>query len=87
MSDYQVIARKYRPTTFKDVIGQDPIVITLKNAIKKNRLAQAKCCLSLEVNRRLMKSIKSPGNEENKSGASVLGRGTTFGILGIKCVN
>ncbi|MBA3723240.1 MAG: DNA polymerase III subunit gamma/tau [Parachlamydiaceae bacterium] len=41
MSDYQVIARKFRPQTFKDVIGQDPIVTTLKNAIKFNRLAQA----------------------------------------------
>ncbi len=41
MSDYQVIARKFRPPSFKEVIGQDAIVITLKNAIKFNRLAQA----------------------------------------------
>lgn len=41
MSDYQVIARKFRPQTFKDVIGQDAIVTTLKNAIRFNRLAQA----------------------------------------------
>ena len=41
MSDYQVIARKFRPQSFKDVIGQDPIITTLKNAIKFNRLAQA----------------------------------------------
>lgn len=41
MSDYQVIARKFRPQSFQDVVGQDPIVTTLKNAIKFNRLAQA----------------------------------------------
>lgn len=41
MSDYLVVARKYRPQTFKDVLGQDPLVTTLKNAIKYGRLAQA----------------------------------------------
>lgn len=41
MSDYQVIARKFRPQSFQDVVGQDAIVTTLKNAIKFNRLAQA----------------------------------------------
>jgi DNA polymerase-3 subunit gamma/tau len=41
MSDYQVIARKFRPQSFRDVIGQDAIVTTLKNAMKFNRLAQA----------------------------------------------
>lgn len=39
-SDYQVIARKFRPQTFKDVIGQEAIVRTLKHAIQNNRLAQ-----------------------------------------------
>lgn len=41
MPDYQVIARKFRPQTFQDVVGQVAIVTTLKNAIKFNRLAQA----------------------------------------------
>jgi DNA polymerase-3 subunit gamma/tau len=41
MSDYQVIARKFRPQSFKEVLGQDNIVTTLKNAIKFNRIAQA----------------------------------------------
>ncbi len=41
MSEYQVIARKFRPQTFKEVVGQEAIVTTLKNAIKFNRLAQA----------------------------------------------
>lgn len=41
MSKYQVLARKYRPQTFKEVVGQDPIVTTLKNAIRHERLAHA----------------------------------------------
>ena len=38
---YQVIARKWRPQTFDDVIGQDHVVRTLKNAITRNRIAHA----------------------------------------------
>ena len=38
---YQVFARKYRPLTFADVLGQDHVVRTLRNAIEKNRLAHA----------------------------------------------
>jgi DNA polymerase-3 subunit gamma/tau len=38
---YQVFARKYRPKTFEDVLGQDHVVRTLKNAITQNRLAHA----------------------------------------------
>jgi len=38
---YQVFARKYRPQTFADVLGQDHVVRTLRNAIAQNRLAHA----------------------------------------------
>lgn len=38
---YQVFARKYRPQTFDDVLGQDHVVQTLKNAIVQDRLAHA----------------------------------------------
>jgi DNA polymerase-3 subunit gamma/tau len=41
MSEYQVIARKYRPKSFAEVLGQDNLVKTLRNAIKFNRLAHA----------------------------------------------
>ncbi len=41
MSSYQVFARKYRPKTFEDVLGQDHVVQTLRNAIEKDRLAHA----------------------------------------------
>jgi DNA polymerase-3 subunit gamma/tau len=38
---YTVFARKYRPQTFDEIVGQEHIVTTLKNAIGQNRLAQA----------------------------------------------
>ena len=41
MSDFLVSARKYRPVNFEDVVGQQAITSTLKNAISNNKLAQA----------------------------------------------
>jgi DNA polymerase III subunit gamma/tau len=38
---YQVIARKYRPQTFRDLVGQSHVTATLANAIKNNRVAHA----------------------------------------------
>ena len=38
---YQVLARKYRPATFADLIGQEAMVRTLKNAFAADRIAQA----------------------------------------------
>ncbi|HEY3602976.1 MAG TPA: DNA polymerase III subunit gamma/tau, partial [Chthoniobacterales bacterium] len=38
---YQVFARKYRPQTFDDLVGQEHVVRTLRNAVEQNRLAHA----------------------------------------------
>ena len=38
---YRVLARKYRPSKFSELIGQDAMVQTLANAIKRDRLAHA----------------------------------------------
>ena len=38
---YRVLARKYRPATFEDLIGQQPMVQTLRNAFEIGRIAQA----------------------------------------------
>ncbi len=38
---YQVLARKYRPQTFADLVGQDAMVRTLKNAFAADRIAHA----------------------------------------------
>jgi DNA polymerase-3 subunit gamma/tau len=39
--EYRVLARKYRPQNFDDLIGQDALVRTLKNAIESGRIAHA----------------------------------------------
>lgn len=41
MSEYRVLARKYRPTTFDDLVGQEALVRTLTNAITSGRIAHA----------------------------------------------
>lgn len=41
MSEYRVLARKYRPRTFDDLVGQEALVRTLSNAIKTGRIAHA----------------------------------------------
>lgn len=38
---YEVFARKYRPQTFDDVVGQSHVTRTLKNAVAQNRMAHA----------------------------------------------
>ena len=38
---YTVLARRYRSQTFDDVVGQDAVAQTLKNAIKTGRVAHA----------------------------------------------
>jgi DNA polymerase-3 subunit gamma/tau len=38
---YQVIARKFRPQVFEDVVGQKPIIQTLQNAIQMDRIGHA----------------------------------------------
>ncbi len=41
MSEYRVLARKYRPATFADLVGQEVLVRTLSNAITSGRIAHA----------------------------------------------
>jgi len=38
---YLVLARKWRPQTFEDIVGQEHVTTTLRNAIRNNRLAHA----------------------------------------------
>jgi len=38
---YQVLARKWRPSSFDEVVGQEPIVTALRNALKDGKIAQA----------------------------------------------
>ena len=38
---YLSLYRKYRPQTFEDVVGQEPVVRTLRNALQRGRVAHA----------------------------------------------
>ena len=39
--EYVVVARRYRPTRFEELIGQDQVSLALRNAIKTNRVGHA----------------------------------------------
>src|SRR5947209_12492371 len=41
MGSYVVLARKWRPSQFSDIVGQSPIFRTLMNAIRSERIHQA----------------------------------------------
>lgn len=41
MPEYLALARKYRPATFDDMVGQEPIAAALKNAVLNNRVSHA----------------------------------------------
>ncbi len=71
MEPFVVSARKYRPQTFKDVVGQQAITNTLLNAIENNHLAQALLFTGprgvgkTTCARILAKMINSDGSETN----------------------
>ena len=41
ISNYRILARKYRPTSFDELVGQSSIVDTISNSIRSGRLSQA----------------------------------------------
>src|ERR1700722_19396424 len=48
---YQVFARKYRPQTFTEIVGQEPVVRTLTNALRLGPIAQAYLCVEIPEGR------------------------------------
>ena len=48
MSEYQVIARKWRPQSFADVVGQEHVVRTLRNAVSSGRIAHGERPMSYD---------------------------------------
>src|SRR3954470_1460609 len=69
--NYQVTARKWRRPRFDEVVGQDHITRTLKNAIREGRLAHSylftgqRGCGKTTVARVLAKAINCPNAAEN----------------------
>ncbi len=71
MSAYLVLARKYRPTTFSEVVGQAHVITTLKNAVLSGRVAHAFLFCGVRgvgkttVARILAKSLNCTGRPDN----------------------
>ncbi len=69
---YLVLARKYRPQTFHDVVGQQPVVKTLANSLKRNRVAHALLFSGVRgvgkttLARIMAKAINCEGTTDNK---------------------
>jgi len=81
---YQVLARKYRPRSFEDMIGQDAMVTTLTNAFKAGRVAHAFMLTGVRgigkttTARLLAKAL-------NYESESLQGPSTDLGTPGIHC--
>lgn len=71
MPPYLVLARKYRPSTFSDVVGQDHVIQTLKNSIRSGRVGHAFLFCGVRgvgkttVARILAKSLNCTGRNSN----------------------
>jgi len=69
---YQVLAQKYRPQTFEDVIGQEAVTRTLSNSIKNGRIANAYIFCGprgvgkTSIARILAKTINCESNQEKR---------------------
>lgn len=73
MPPYLVLARKYRPSTFSDVVGQDHVITTLKNSIRSGRVGHAFLFCGVRgvgkttVARVLAKSLNCTGRSPNEA--------------------
>ena len=71
--NYKVLARKYRPQNFQELIGQDILVNTLKNALNDGRLAHAFLLTGIRgigkttTARIIAKAFNCEGNNNNLS--------------------
>jgi DNA polymerase-3 subunit gamma/tau len=85
-SAYRVLARKYRPTTFDDLIGQDAMVRTISNAFEANRIPQAWILTGVRgVGKTTTARILARGLNYELPDGSITGPTITMPRLGVHC--
>src|SRR5258708_2841776 len=85
-SGYRVLARKYRPATFEDLIGQDAMVRTISNAFETGRIPQAWILTGVRgVGKTTTARILARGLNYELSDGSVTAPTVRMPALGIHC--
>src|SRR6201990_908410 len=83
---YRVLARKYRPSTFDDLIGQDAMVRTLSNAFESGRIPQAWILTGVRgVGKTTTARLLARGLNYELADGSVTGPTITMPALGLHC--
>src|SRR6201999_978481 len=85
-SSYRVLARKYRPSTFADLIGQDAMVRTISNAFETGRIPQAWVLTGVRgVGKTTTARILARALNYKLSDGSVTGPSIAMPVLGTQC--
>ena len=85
-SSYRVLARKYRPSTFADLIGQDAMVRTISNGFEAGRIPQAWVLTGVRgVGKTTTARILARALNYELPDGSVTGPTITMPVLGIHC--
>src|SRR5215813_10976135 len=83
---YRVLARKYRPTTFDDLIGQDAMVRTVSNAFEASRIPQAWMLTGVRgVGKTTTARILARALNYELPDGSVTGPTVKMPVLGVHC--
>jgi DNA polymerase III subunit gamma/tau len=83
---YRVLARKYRPSTFADLIGQDAMVRTVSNAFETGRIPQAWVLTGVRgVGKTTTARILARGLNYELADGSVTGPTINMPVLGVHC--
>ena len=83
---YRVLARKYRPSTFDDLIGQDAMVRTVSNAFEAGRIPQAWILTGVRgVGKTTTARILARALNYELADGSVTGPTITMPVLGVHC--
>jgi DNA polymerase-3 subunit gamma/tau len=85
-SSYRVLARKYRPSTFADLIGQDAMVRTVSNAFETGRIPQAWVLTGVRgVGKTTTARILARALNYELADGSIIGPTIAMPVLGIHC--